>query len=216
MFLASFLVLYALFKRPVNLRTRLNSAPTAASEASGLTGLLKRLEHILIPIGEMLPRSTAEMSRQERRLVQAGIRRKDGVLLLNASHVLIVVLLLLGFTAKGFLYRQPMLCIVLSIFGGAALPDIWLKSRTERRKENIQHALPDAMDLAVVSVEAGLGLDQALMRVGQEIRAAHPDLSEELYLRNVEVNMGRSRSDAFRNLAERTGVEDLKALVAIL
>jgi tight adherence protein C len=215
-FLASFLVLYALFKRPVNLRTRLNSAPTVASEASGLAGLLKRLENILIPIGEMLPRSTAEMSRQERRLVQAGIRRKDGVLLLNASHVLIVVLLLLGFTAKGFLYRQPMLCVVLSLFGGAALPDIWLKSRTERRKENIQHALPDAMDLAVVSVEAGLGLDQALMRVGQEIRNAHPDLSEELYLRNVEVNMGRSRADAFRNLAERTGVEDLKALVAIL
>jgi len=216
MFLASFLVLYGLFKRPVNLRERVNSAPGAMSTADEGISLGKRLENILIPIGEMLPRSTAEMSRQERKLVQAGIRRKDAVLLLNAAHVLVVGIILLAFGAKGFLYRQPVLCVVLSLFGGAALPDLWLKSKTESRKENIQHALPDAMDLAVISVEAGLGLDQALMRVGQEIRSAHPDLADELHLRNVEVNMGRSRADAFRNLAERTGVEDLKALVAIL
>ena len=81
---------------------------------------------------------------------------------------------------------------------------------------NIQYALPDAMDLAVISVEAGLGLDQALLRVGQEIRVAHPDLGDELYLRNVEINMGRSRHEAFRNLADRCGIEDLQALVAIL
>jgi tight adherence protein C len=178
--------------------------------------MLKRLETYLIPIGEMLPRSPAEMSRQERNMVQAGIRRKDAVILLNAAHVIIAILLLLGFAAKGYLYRQPMLFVVLAIFGGAALPDIWLKRKIQRRMESIQHALPDAMDLAVVSVEAGLGIDQALMRVGQEIRLAHPDLADELQLRNLEVNMGRSRSDAFRNLAARTGVEDLKALVAIL
>ena len=72
------------------------------------------------------------------------------------------------------------------------------------------------MDLAIISIEAGLGLDQALLRVGDEIRMAHPELADELLVRNLEVNMGRSRSDAFRNLAERTGLEDLKALVAIL
>jgi len=179
-------------------------------------GLLKRLEKVLIPIGEMLPRSPKEMSRQERRLVQAGIRRKDAVILLNASHLLIAGLLLLAFASKGYLYRQPMLFVVLSLLLGAAIPDIWLKTRTEKRKLNIQHGLPDAMDLAVIAIEAGLGLDQALARVGNEIRVAHPDLADELHLRNLEVNMGRSRSDAFRNLADRTGVEDLKALVAIL
>jgi tight adherence protein C len=194
-FLASLLVLYGLFRRPVNLQERLKSAPAENPEA-GISGVVKRLESILIPIGEMLPRSPAEMSRQEKKLVQAGIRRKEAVLLLNAAHVVIAVLFLLLFATTGYLYRQPMLFVVLSIFGGAALPD--------------------AMDLAVVSVEAGLGLDQALMRVGEEIRIAHPDLANELQLRNLEINMGRSRSDAFRNLAERTGVEDLKALVAIL
>src|SRR5262245_60995976 len=164
----------------------------------------------------MLPRSAAEMSRQERRLVQAGIRRKDAVLLLNAAHLLIAGLLLLFFATKGYIYRQPVLFVALSLLGAAAIPDIWLKNRTEKRKEDIQHGIPDAMDLDVISIEAGLGLDQALLRVGNEIRAAHPDLADELQLRNLEVNMGRSRSDAFRNLADRTGVEDLKALVAIL
>lgn len=214
-FLAAFLLLYPFFNRPVDLRKRLTSVPER-KVAAEQKGLLKKLEHFLIPIGEWLPRSTAEMSRQEKRLVQAGIRRKDGVLLLNAAHIVVAILLFLIFGAQGYLYRQPMLFAVLALFGGAAIPDIWLKARIERRKENIQHGLPDAMDLAVVSVEAGLGLDQALLRVGQEIHVAHPELAEELNLRNIEVNMGRSRSDAFRNLADRTGVEDLKSLVAIL
>jgi tight adherence protein C len=215
-FLAAFLALYGLFKRPVNLRERLNTASAENPDDTGLRAILKRLENVLLPIGEMLPRSPAEMSRQEKKLVQAGIRRRDAVLLLNAAHVVIALLFLLCFAATGYLYRKPMLFIVLSIFGGAALPDVWLKRRIEHRKQNIQHALPDAMDLTVISIEAGLGIDQALMRVGQEIRTAHPDLADELQLRNLEVNMGRSRSDAFRNLAERTGVEDLKALIAIL
>jgi len=215
-FLSSLLGLHAFFKKPLNLRERLNSAPAANADENGQDGFVRRLENILIPIGEKLPRSPAEMSRQERKLVQAGIRRKDAVLLLNGMHVVLVVLFLLLFASTGHLYRHPMLFVVLSVFLAAALPDIWLTKRTERRKTNIEHGLPDAMDLAVVAVEAGLGLDQALMRVGQEVQSAHPDLADELNFRNLEVKMGRSRSDAFRNLAERAGVEDLKALVAIL
>jgi tight adherence protein C len=215
-FLSSLLALHGLFKRPLNLRERLNSSAAIGNEERETISLVKRLEKVLIPIGEMLPRSPAEMTRQERRLVQAGIRRKDGVLLLNAAHLVIAGSLLFVFASQGYLYRKPVLFIVLSLLGGAAIPDIWLKNRTEKRKQNIQHGLPDAMDLAVISIEAGLGLDQALLRVGSEIRVAHPELADELHLRNLEVNMGRSRSDAFRNLAERTGVEDLKSLVAIL
>lgn len=113
-------------------------------------------------------------------------------------------------------YRYMILSILLSVFIGAAIPDLWLKRTIRKRQEEIQFALPDAMDLAVIAIEAGLGLDQALVRVGEEIAVPHPALADELQLRNLEVNMGRSRSDAFRNLADRTGVEDLKALVAIL
>ena len=149
-------------------------------------------------------------------MVQAGYRRKDAVLLLNGAHVAVVALSLFIALTFGYLYRQPIISVAVSLLVGAALPDLWLRSAIVKRKEAIQLALPDAMDLAVIAVEAGLGLDQALMRVGDEIKIAHPELSDELRLRNLEVNMGRSRSDALRNLAERTGVEDLKALIAIL
>lgn len=91
-----------------------------------------------------------------------------------------------------------------------------MNQRINKRKHRIQLALPDALDLAVVCVEAGLGLDQALARIADEIDFSHPELADELRIRNMEINLGRSRTDALRNLANRTGVDDLKALVAIL
>ena len=216
MFAATLFFLYGLFRRRINLGERLNSGASSVGEEGALDALARKLEQVLIPMGEMLPRSPLEMSKQERKLAQAGIRRKEAVLLFLGSHIMTAMVLLLIFSISGHLYRQPLLFLLLSVLGGAAIPDIWLKRKIENRKQNIQYALPDAMDLAVISVEAGLGLDQALMRVGDEIRLPHPDLADELRLRNMEVNMGRSRADAFRNLADRTGVEDLKALVAIL
>ena len=215
-FLATLLTLYAIFRKPLNLKQRLNREEVKDANEGAVTAIQKQLERVLRPMGEWLPRSPAEMSRQERSLVRSGIRRKDAVILLNGAHLAIALLALAVFATTGHLYHRPILFVLLSIIIGAAIPDIWLKRRIERRKINIQHGLPDAMDLAVISVEAGLGLDQALLRVGQEIRSAHPDLADELYLRNVEINMGRPRSEALRNLAERTGVEDLQALVAIL
>ena len=213
-FLGGLLALVGISKKRLNLDRRLNQP----GEQVGTTieGVTKQVERALVSIGEKLPRSPAEMTRQERKMVQAGYRRKDAVLLLNGAHVAVLTLSLLIFLASGFFYRQPVISIVFSIFIGAVIPDLWLRRAILRRQEEIQYALPDAMDLAVIAVEAGLGLDQALMRVGDEIITAHPALADELRLRNLEVNMGRSRSDALRNLAERTGVEDLKALIAIL
>jgi len=214
-FLGGILALSGISKKPLNLGRRLNrDAP--AEEEGAVAGVTKQVERALVSIGERLPRSTSEMSRQERRLVQAGYRRKDAVMLLNGSHVAVVLILLIGFASFGYLYRQPVISFVLCLFLGAAIPDMWLRRAMGRRQEAIQFGLPDGMDLAVIAVEAGLGLDQALLRVGEEISIAHPELADELRLRNIEINMGRSRSEALRNLAERTGVEDLKALVAIL
>src|SRR5690349_15197389 len=90
-FLASLLTLYGLFRKKVNLEERLLRTPVRSDE-NNFAAFVKRVEQFLIPVGEMLPRSPAEMSRQERRLVQAGIRRKDGVLLLNGAHVITVAL----------------------------------------------------------------------------------------------------------------------------
>jgi tight adherence protein C len=109
-----------------------------------------------------------------------------------------------------------MLVLPLSIVLGFFVPSFILSKCIDARRERIQMAIPDALDLAVVCVEAGLGLDQALMRIANELHAAYPDLSDEFRLRNIEITMGRSRVDAFRNMAERAGVDDIKSLVAIL
>jgi tight adherence protein C len=167
-------------------------------------------------LGQMIPRSPAEMSRQQRRLVQAGFRGRDAPLLLLGAQAGLAVLLVIAFAASGRLGDNVLLYGVLSVLLGAALPDIWLTAMTRRRKERIQLALPDALDLQVVCVEAGLGLDQSLRRIGEELQGTHRDLSEELQLLSLELKAGKARSEALRNLAARTEVEDLKSLVAVL
>src|ERR1700755_1254518 len=84
------------------------------------------------------------------------------------------------------------------------------------RQRRITIALPDALDLTVICVEAGLALDQAMMRVGEDLRHAHRDLSEEFHLVNLEMRAGKPRAEALRNLVERTGVDDVRALVGTL
>jgi tight adherence protein C len=91
-----------------------------------------------------------------------------------------------------------------------------LARMAKRRQHRIRLSLPDALDLLVVSVEAGLGLDQAIQRVGDELSFAHPELSGELRMINLELRAGKGRADALRNLAERTGVDDLSSLAAML
>jgi len=112
----------------------------------------------------------------------------------------------------------------LKVFGSAAfaaglgfmLPDIWLYLTAKSRGEKITHGLPDCLDLMVVSVEAGLGLDAALIRVSQEMGKVHAEMAEEFMLVNMEIQMGLTRADALQNLALRTGVSELKSLSAIL
>ena len=99
---------------------------------------------------------------------------------------------------------------------GFILPDFWLGRQVKARQRLLRLALPDALDLLVICVEAGLGLDQALLYVSQELRIAHPELCEEFDLVNAEVHVGKTRMEALRSLATRTGVDDLQALVATL
>ncbi len=167
------------------------------------------------PLGEMIPRSPEEMSRQERRIAQAGIRRPDSAVLFHGIQAAMVPLFFLAFVLTGHAAHHRFLAAALSLFLGAVLPDLILSRLIASRKERIQLALPDALDLTVVCVEAGLGLDQSLLRVGRELALPHPDLSDELRLTNLEMNMGRSRADSLRNLGRRTEVDDLKALCAV-
>jgi len=191
------------------LRREDHAAPHWSDYVATLRSLFRQL-------GEAVPRSPEEMSRVERKLVRAGFRRRESVFVFHGTQAFLAVLSLLIFAMSGRLQTNIVLYGVLSVFIGSAVPDLWLALRTRKRQESIQLGLPDCLDLQVVSVEAGLGLDQALQRISVELRHAHPDLCDELYVYNLEVNAGRSRADSLRNLGARTEVADLKSLTAVL
>lgn len=173
-----------------------------------LVGLFKR-------IGEKVPRSPKEMGSLRLRLVQAGYRREEALTIFFGMRVLFAIALFLFFSTP--IIARPNTMMALGGLGvGYVLPGMILARLAKRRAHRIRLSLADALDLLVVSVEAGLGLDQALSRVGAELAFAHPELSEELKLINLELRAGKARSEALRNLADRTGVDDLSALVTML
>jgi tight adherence protein C len=153
-------------------------------------------------------------------LVRAGIRREDAVLVFLGSKVLCAVALPILWMGVGYGLGKPIGNVMgISLFLGFLgfyLPTFYIGLRQSGRHMEIMSALPDALDLMVVCVEAGLGLGAAIQRVGLEIRLASTALSDELAQVNQEMQTGVSRSDSLRNLAERTGVEDIYSLVAML
>ncbi|MGH9665369.1 MAG: type II secretion system F family protein, partial [Bryobacteraceae bacterium] len=108
----------------------------------------------------------------------------------------------------------------VAILGAVAIgffgPNEYVRLRAKKRQKEISRGLPNGLDLMVVCVESGLGLDQAILQVSKELDHAHPDISEEFALVNLELKAGKRRVEALRNLAERTAVEDLRKLVAVL
>ena len=174
-----------------------------------------RLKALLKQIGARAPRPTAEMGKVRQRLVQAGYRGEEAPAIFYGVRLSVAV-------AAFVLFATPLVFRPNVMFGlggsllGYVVPGILLAKKAARRQHRIQLSLPDALDLLVVSVEAGLGLDQALLRVGQELTTAHPELSDELRLVNLELRAGKARSEALRNLADRTGLEDIGSLVTML
>jgi tight adherence protein C len=176
---------------------------------------LQRVVAVLKRLGQAVPHSPNEMGKLQKRLVQAGFRSHDAVIVFFGLRIGIAVLLF-GILSSSILMR-PNLAFALGAAGlGYVLPSMALGRFERRRQHRIRLGLPDGLDLLVVSVEAGLGLDQAIQRVGEEIAFAHRELSDELRLVNLELRAGKGRTDALRALAERTGVDDLASLVAIL
>jgi tight adherence protein C len=173
-----------------------------------LVGLVKR-------VGERAPKGTKELGSLRLRLVQAGFRRPEAMTVFFGIRVMLALGLFLLFSSA--LIIKPNVTVALAGVGfGYIVPGMVLARLAKRRAHRIRLSLADALDLLVVSVEAGLGLDQALTRVGAELAFAYPDLSDELRLVNLELRAGKPRSEALRNLADRTGVDDLNSLVTML
>ena len=173
-----------------------------------LVGLFKR-------IGEKVPRSPKEMGSLRLRLVQAGYRREEAITIFFGMRVMFAFALFLFFSTS-MIARPNMTMALAGLGAGYVLPGMALARLAKRRAHKIRLALADALDLLVVSVEAGLGLDAAMSRVGSELAFAYPALSDELKLINLELRAGKPRAEALRNLADRTGVDDLSSLVTML
>jgi tight adherence protein C len=155
-----------------------------------------------------------------RRLLRAGFYGETAVADYQGIRLALAVGLPLGFTVVLTLWRVPIAGVMFALpilaLAGLIVPSLVLDSMIARRRERIQRSLADAVDLMVVCVEAGLSINAAILRVAQELRRAHPEIAQELHLCALEIRAGKPRDEAFRALGERTGVRDMKALIAML
>jgi tight adherence protein C len=165
-------------------------------------------------MGAMAPRSTKELGKLQQRLVTAGYRSREALVVFFGIRLGVAVVF---FAVAAMPILGTSLPFALAMCGlGYVLPSIVLARMARARQHRMRLSLPDAVDLLVVSVEAGLGLDQALQRVSDELAFAHPDLCDELRLINLELRAGTARSEALHNLARRTQLDDLSSLVTML
>lgn len=183
-----------------------------------LQSLWALVREFVARIGSIAPASAREIPLLKRRLIRAGFRRPDAAGYFYGARVLGAT----AFAAAGLAWsthvhsgRAPLITTAMAALGYIG-PMQYVLWRIRRRQRAIQKGLPNALDLLVVCVESGLGIDQAMMQVGRELHAAHPDLCDEFALVNLELRAGHRRAEALHNLATRTGVDDVNKLVAVL
>ena len=171
-------------------------------------------------LGNIVPQSPKDVTVMQRRLIRAGIRNESALKILYGAKAALGVLLPLLTAAvvsgsssdSGNKFAAILAAAAVGFFG----PNEYVRRLAGKRQKAIAHGLANALDLMVVCVESGLGLDQAILQVAKELEHAHPEISQEFGLVNLELKAGKRRVEALRNLAERTGVDDLKKLVAVL
>jgi tight adherence protein C len=171
-------------------------------------------------VGSLVPATPKSLPLLKRRLMKAGYRSPPAVRLFYGARVCSTTILGAAGLAIGLqIYATPehlIEFIAAGLVTGYVAPMQYLQWRVARRKHAIERALPNVLDLMVVCVESGLGLDQTIIQVAQELRGAHPELCSEFALMNLEMRAGKRRVEALHNLADRTGAEDVRRLVAVL
>lgn len=224
--LVAYLVLETFFQEtPEDVKLeRIKALAKGESASSGnakMDSFTSVLEDVTPSLAEMVrPKKEKEVQGLQDALNHAGFRRETsltvflGVKLISAVVALVLgggfSLFTNGLTAKGFGYA-------IAIAGlGYFLPNIAINFISKKRKEKIFLALPDTLDLLVVCVEAGLGLDQAMRKVSEELDETYPLMAEEFQICNFQLQMGKTRNEVLQDLGQRTGVDDLKSLASIL
>jgi len=171
-------------------------------------------------MGNFIPQSPKDVTVMRRRLIRAGIRNENALKILYGAKAFLGLglPLVVGTLVAGADWESGnKIAAILGAVGvGFFLPNEYVSRMAKKRQHEMARGLPNALDLLVVCVESGLGLDQAILQVSKELEHAHPEISEEFGFVNLELKAGKRRVEALRNLAERTGVDDLKKLVAVL
>jgi tight adherence protein C len=196
---------------------------------SHISGVSQTIEHnpvatlaerLAEPLGRLVPPSAANAKKLQKQLMQAGFRSSVSPSVYRATQLLLMlafpglIVLLWMFLARPL--NGALIPALFALMAGFILPRFILNRLIASRQLRIAWGLADALDLMVITMEAGLGLNAAMLKVCEELKEVHPDISKEFELANLEIRVGRERSEALRNLADRSGVEDLNSLVGML
>jgi tight adherence protein C len=211
------------------LRRRVGEVATGAAETAEEAVSLRYLDRAtdVSPVfnrlvKRLVPTDMSTLSTMRQRLVRAGYLRPSAMGIYYLTRVVLgLSAIALAALAAPLLSGRISVGVILLISAGVVgvaffLPEIWIRLKTRSLQQDYREAFPDALDLLVVCVEAGLGLDAAINRVGQEIGQAHPALATNFMLMSMELRTGRSRDAAMRNLADRMGLDEVRALVTLL
>lgn len=199
-------------------RRRLRGFASAKTvDAVQAVGLANQPDPVWDRLSRAVPKSPKDMIRLRRRLANAGYRSLGAAVVYASAEWLLPLalggtcLLVVGLRDTRGLFAAAFLALV-----GFFLPGLFLEHKISVRRKQVQNGLPDVLDLLIVCLEAGSSLDQAIVKASEELEIAYPALADELRIMNVETRAGKPRIEAFKNLAQRTKVEDVRSLVAML
>jgi tight adherence protein C len=184
-------------------------AETFQNTGSSIGNVVKKFENLM-------PKSEKEVSVIKIRMQRAGFRGENAIKVFYGCKVLLPLTLAAIAAVTGLANLGPFFVYLLALGGGFLAPDFWLGKRIEKRQKKLTRGLPDVLDLLVICMEAGLSLDQATARSAEELRSSQPEICDELAVVVLEQRAGRARSEAWKNMSERTGVECLRNLVSML
>ena len=181
----------------------------------------KRIGSIFQSVGEaaaspLMPKTREEQYEMKRRLARAGVYAAGALRVIQGTKVILSLTGLAAGYWLGVWIENVMIGVAFGGMAGFLMPTFWLRQQTKAHQRALERGLPDALDLLVICVEAGLTLDAAMQRVGQELMLAHPRLSRELEITHLETRLGLSRADSLKNLGERTGCSHLESLATLL
>jgi tight adherence protein C len=184
-------------------------AETFQNTGSSIGNVVKRFENLM-------PKSDKEVSVIRLRLTRAGYRNENAMKIFYGSKVLTPLLLATIAAVSGLANLAPFFVYLVALGVGFLAPDFWLGKRITARQKKLTRGLPDVLDLLVICMEAGLSLDQSTARSAEELSQSQPEICDELGIVVLEQRAGRARSEAWKNMAQRTGVECLRNLVSML